>query len=57
MKNIFDEELFNELKLKSRIIRTGAWETENKNEIQEKLGTMKTLLKCSTKIMQAHTLR
>ena len=31
MKNIFDEELFNELKLKSRIIRTGAWETENKN--------------------------
>lgn len=31
MKNIFDEESFNDLKLKSRIIRTGAWETENKN--------------------------
>lgn len=31
-------------------------ETENKNEIQEKLGTMETLLKSRTKIMQAHTL-
>ena len=28
MKDIFDECQFNDLKLKSRIIRTGTWETE-----------------------------